>query len=109
MSQSKTNGKSQLHEHLKDLIADYKAKYPKARVDYYLKDDWVRLRFIDPSFKGIGKFARHHRLWKYLERLPDEIVQDLSMLVAITPSERKLSGYNLKYEDELPKPAKSKP
>ena len=57
---------------------------------------------IDPSFRGLEKSERHAKLWKDLEKLPEDIQGDISMLVLLAPEEANRSIANLEFENPSP-------
>jgi len=92
-----------------DLIAlalrAYQADHPHAEVKAYRQNSVsVRLRIIDPDFLGSNRPQRSQIVWKYLDRLPDEAVADISTLLLLTPDEIENSFANMEFD----KPVKSK-
>jgi len=93
---------------LKQILAvlqPYAAAHPTAQVDVYRWSPYsVRIRVIDPAFKGLSRPDRHDRLWKLFETLPDAAVADISMLLPLTPAEAKRSYANMDFENPEPNP-----
>ena len=61
-----------------------------------------RVRVIDPSFRRLSEARRDNRVWKYLERLPEDVLSHLSMVLAFTPEEAKTSPLNYDFEHPTP-------
>ena len=61
----------------------------------------IRVRVVDESFAGQSYSQRHRRVMKALEPLPEEIVGDITMVLALTPSEleKQQSLVNLEFDD----------
>ncbi len=62
----------------------------------------IRIRVIDPAFAGMGKVERHERIWEYLEKLPEDVLSDVSMIVSLAPGEEAKSISNLEFENPSP-------
>jgi stress-induced morphogen len=52
-----------------------------------VNDFMVNIRVIDPDFQGMNRGERHDKIWEILETVPDEIVEEVSVLLLLTPSE----------------------
>ncbi len=61
----------------------------------------IRVRVVDESFAGLSYSQRHRRVMKALAPLPEEIVGDITMVLALTPAEieREQSLVNLEFDD----------
>jgi hypothetical protein len=81
----------------------YGKKHPKARIEAYRYNPAaIRVRIIDPDFDRKGLSQREEEVWPFLEALPDDVFLDLSMLLLITPRERKQSFGNMEFDDPTP-------
>jgi hypothetical protein len=90
-------------ESILKALEEYKREHPRARCDAYRRNSVsIRVRVIDPGFKGKDLVDRDPYLWTYLERLPEDVQSEISMLVLITPGEAKKSFANLEYENPSP-------
>lgn len=86
-----------------EALRSYQADYPKAQIDLYRQNPVsVRVRIIDPGFKGKGKLDRSQIAWRYLNELPDDVQSDISTLLLLTPDETKKSFANLEFDDPIP-------
>jgi hypothetical protein len=80
-------------------LIDYERQHPHAQIDLYRQNSIsIRIRVIDPWFAGLRKSDCHALVWKHLEKLPDDIQGDISMVVLLTPDEVKGSIANLEFE-----------
>jgi hypothetical protein len=85
-------------------LAPYEAEHPRARVEAYRLEPYiVRIRITDPDLAGLGLVERHNLIWDYFEGLPAEVVCQLSLLVPVTPRERKTDGSSLAFDAEAPR------
>ena len=90
-------------EQINAVLKGYEHDHPRAVIDIYRQNSVsVRIRIIDPDFRGLERSERHERVWKYLEKLPDEAQADVSMLVPLCPDETEKSFANLEFDDPLP-------
>jgi hypothetical protein len=84
-------------------LAEYAVTHPKAEVDVYRHNSVsVRVRVIDPTFRGQTWAQREEDLWVVFERLPEEVVSEISVVLLLTPQEAKKSIANLDFEDPIP-------
>ena len=81
----------------------YRKEHPRASVDAYRRNPGsVRVRVIDPDFRTLDLVDRDSLLWTYLDVLPEETQAEISMLVLVTPGERRTSLANLEFEHPSP-------
>lgn len=61
----------------------------------------IRVRVVDESFEDQSYFQRHRRVMKALSTLPEEIVGDITMVLALTPAEleKQQNLVNLEFDD----------
>jgi stress-induced morphogen len=92
----------QLDALMKTLEA-YEARHPRAEIEGYLEDSFsIKLRIVDPDFQGVSRTDRHNAIWRELETLPEETLSYLSILLLLTPEERKTSFASLEFDDPAP-------
>ena len=85
------------------LKRDYAPLHKKSKVESYRQNfASIRICVIDPDFQGMNLSERDERVWKILERLPDEIQSQITMLVLLTPKETKTSLAYLEFSDPTP-------
>ena len=88
---------------IQQALLPYEEQYPEAIIELYRRNSIsIRIRVVDPSFDGMEKSDRHSRIWEYLEKLPEDVQSDISMVVLLTPEETKRSLANLEFEDPSP-------
>jgi hypothetical protein len=87
---------------LDHLHRNWKKLHPKAKIDAYRIYPFViRVRIIDPDFRGIDWVDRHHMVWKVFEGPADEIASQVLTLVLVTPGERRRDPNNLEFENPI--------
>jgi stress-induced morphogen len=86
------------------LTERYKPRHRKAKIEAYRYNPAsVRVRIIDPDFAGKSIPEREDEVWTILEgTLPEEIRSDISILLLITPKERKESFASMEFDDPTP-------
>ncbi len=84
-------------------LEDYQAKHPEAQIELYRQNSVsIRVRIIDPRFAKRDKAQRSKYVWQYLDRAPEDAVNDISFLLLITPEETEKSFANFEFEDPIP-------
>lgn len=83
-------------------LAVYEARHPKAVIEAVREDKYsIRVRVIDPDFKGVGRHIRHKRVWQMFEGLPGEVVSQVAWLLCVTPREAKTSLASMEFDDAV--------
>jgi hypothetical protein len=86
-----------------DSLEPYKREHSQAKVDVYRQNSGsVRIRVVDPDFRGISVTDRDQNLWPLVESLPDDVFSQLSLLLLLTPEEATDSFINREFENPLP-------
>ena len=86
-----------------ETLRPYEADHPGSEIALYRQNSVsVRIRIIDPAFAGQNKIQRNQLIWRYLEKLEEDIQSDISTLILITPDETKMSFANFEFEDPVP-------
>ena len=81
-------------------LEKYVAAHPGAEVDLYRQNSAsVRVRVVDPAFRGKSRSERHKVVWPILRELPEEVLGELSMLVLLPPEEKDTSLVSLEFDD----------
>ena len=84
-------------------LDEYAASHPEADVELYRQNSVsVRIRVIAPEFRGRGRAEREDELWQVLDRLPEEVETEISLLLMLTPEEAKTSFANLEFDNPIP-------
>jgi stress-induced morphogen len=68
--------------------------YQRKGYDYLL-----RVRVTDKRFQGMSRLERMGIVEKELEKLRDDLQASITMLVVVTPDERKTSLLSLEFDD----------
>src|SRR5579864_1433133 len=83
-----------------EALQGYTALNASAKIDVYRYNPAsIRIRIVDPGFKGLNKVEREEQVWKILEKLPDDTQQEISILLLLTPEEKKTSFLSLEFDD----------
>jgi hypothetical protein len=84
-------------------LKKYNAAHPRAKIEVYRTNNVpVRVRVIASEFKGIGRAEREDDMWPILEELPEEVMQEISLLLMFTPDEAKKSFANMEFDNPVP-------
>jgi hypothetical protein len=86
-------------------LEEYQAAHPRAEIEAYRQNSVsVRVRIIDPDLAGKSRVQREEEIWPLLEKLPEETVQEISLLLLFTPDETAKSLSNMEFDNPtLPK------
>jgi hypothetical protein len=86
-----------------DALTDYDNAHPKAQIEAYRQNPVsVRIRVLNPEFAGKSRAEREEEVWNHLNKLPEDAVADISLLLLLTPQEAKDSLVNLEFDDPTP-------
>lgn len=84
-------------------LKEYEDVHPAAEVAVYRQNSVsVRIRIIDPDFAGFDRAERHKLIWRILEKLPEDVVADVTILILLTPDELSESLANFDFEHPIP-------
>ncbi len=85
------------------LKSSYGMSHPHARIDSYRQNSAsLRIRIIDPDFRGKDRAERFDQVWDLLEGLPEAIQSQITVLLLLTPDETKTSPANVDFEHPIP-------
>jgi stress-induced morphogen len=85
------------------VLRNYESDHPDAVIDLYRQNSVsIRVRIVDPAFRGMSKKQRNDLVWNYLDALSEETQGDISMLVLLGPTEVEKSMGNLEFEVPVP-------
>ena len=88
---------------LLNVLDAYKKAHPNADVEVQRQNSVsLRIRIIDPDFKGMDRVDRDNALWKILEQAPEEVQSQITFLLLLTPEETKTSFANMEFENPIP-------
>ncbi len=85
------NGVAKLEAVLRDHFADAQA--------YRYNSASIRVRVVDAAFADKSRSEREEMVWPLLSELPESIRADVTMLVLVTPDEKRGSLLNLEFEN----------
>lgn len=91
-------------ESLRTALDEYEASHPGSQASLYRQSPGsIRVRIIDDRFAGVSLSRRHDELWDFVsKRVGDEVMGEVSILLAFPRSELDRSLANQDYEDPLP-------
>ena len=85
-----------------DGLESYAAVHPRAGIDINRQNSVaVRLRIIDPDFRGKDLVDRDSEIWDILGTLPEIVQSQITLLLLLTPQEAKKSFANVEFEHPL--------
>jgi hypothetical protein len=86
-----------------EVLKDFEANHPQAEIEAYRQNSVsVRARVIDPTFQGKSRSQREEELWAALDRLPEDVVAEISVLLLLTPEEAKSSFASMDFDNPIP-------
>jgi hypothetical protein len=86
-----------------EILKDFAASHPQAEIEAYRQNSVsVRVRVIDPTFQGRSRSQREEELWAALDRLPEDVVAEISVLLLLTPEEAKSSFASMDFDNPIP-------
>ena len=84
-------------------LEQYAAVHPHAEIEIYRQNSVsIRLRVLDPEFKGKSRVQREDELWAILDALTEELVSEISLVLLLTPDESKKSFANFEFDNPIP-------
>jgi len=88
---------------LQQVLQEYESANPGATVTLYRQNSGsIRVRILDERFSGLSKGQRHDQAWKFIaDRIGDEDIQEISVLLLLTPGEQRSSLMNLEFDDPV--------
>jgi hypothetical protein len=86
-----------------NALDEYDQKHPKAKIELYRQNSVsVRIRILNPEFTGRSRAQREEEVWSILNKLPEETLAEISLLLLLTPNEAKSSFASLEFDDPIP-------
>lgn len=96
------SGQDREVDQIREALREYQNEHPRAEISVRRQNPVaIRIRILDLSFAGVDRVDREPSVWRILDRLPDEILQNVTMLL-LTPDEAKQPLANLEFENPLP-------
>jgi hypothetical protein len=85
------------------VLGEYEAAHPQAEVEAYRHNAVsVRIRVLNPEFAGRTRAEREEEIWAKLNKLPEETLAEISLLLLLTPEEAQRSFANSEFDDPIP-------
>jgi hypothetical protein len=86
-----------------DVLAEYERLHSQAQIEGRRHSPVsIRLRIIDPDFQGKDRLEREPELWTLLQRLPEDVFVNITMLLLLTPEEAAKSFASQEFEHPVP-------
>ncbi|AMV23830.1 hypothetical protein VT84_05415 [Gemmata sp. SH-PL17] len=80
-------------------VRNYTNAHPSAEADIYRYSPVsVRVRVVDPDFRGKSRSERHKIVWPLLYALDADILADLTILLLLAPDELESSIANRDFD-----------
>jgi stress-induced morphogen len=89
-------------EQFSQRLAVYEGEHPHADIVLYRQNSAsIRIRIVDPDFKGKDRVARNDLVWTYFEGLDERVLFHLTILLLLTPEEAAESFANRDFEHPI--------
>lgn len=86
-----------------EALREYEADHPRAEIEGFRQNSVaIRVRIIDPDFRGVSRAERHEAIWRVLEDLPEEVQSQLSTILLLAPNETAGSFANFEFDAPIP-------
>ena len=85
------------------LREGYGLSHPDALIDVRRQNSVaIRIRIIDDAFAGEDFAEREQQIWPLLERLPDEVFEQITMVLLLTHDEKAQSMASMEFDHPVP-------
>lgn len=87
-------------KHVKSVLDEYEKQFAGSKASLYRQNPAsIRVRIVDDRFAGRSKGERHDEVWDFIAlRLDQDEMQDISVLLPLTPAELNSSLMNLEFD-----------
>jgi len=92
----KTNQRT---EHIEEVL---RARFPNVKAYFRPSNSVIRVRVVDAAFAGKTTAERENMVFPLLDKMPRDILDDLTFLLLVTPEEQKGAKALLDAEFEDP-------
>jgi hypothetical protein len=92
-------------EAVKQALVPFAAQHPDAETSLYRYNPAsIRIRVVGNVFQSMDHFDRHDFVWRFLEALDEETLEQVTLLLLLTPQEvaNGKSMANIEFEDPSP-------
>lgn len=87
---------------IREVLSAYQTTHKSAHIDVYrLNSVSVRIRIIDPKFKGMSLAQRDDIVWEHLNQLPDRALAEISLVLLFSPDEARHSLASLEFDEPI--------
>lgn len=84
-------------------LNEYDKTHPQAKIEAYRQNSVsVRIRVLNPQFAGKTRAQREEEVWAVLNKLPEDPLAEISLLLLLTPEEAKNSFASFEFDDPIP-------
>jgi YD repeat-containing protein len=88
---------------LQALQAEYGPSHPKANIEAYRYNPAsIRIRITDPDFRRTNLLDREELVDPILEKLPEDIRSEITLLLLLTPEEQRESMGSMEFDNPTP-------
>ncbi len=90
---------------VKKALEGFQRDHSNAEVKIYRYNSAsIRIRIVADYFAGIDEIDRHDRVWPYLAALDDDVVEQITVVLILTPPEQAAgrSLMNIEFDDRSP-------
>jgi hypothetical protein len=85
------------------LQQNYQQQHPKSKIKVYRQTPYsIRIRIIDPDFRGVNMMERDPAVWTILDALPEAVQREIGLLLLLSPEETKTSMMNIEFDNPTP-------
>ena len=104
MARNLTGERDEYVDCIQAALDDLERHRPGAEASLYRADvGIIKARVVDQRFAGTDRFGRYDEVLPFLrERLDDDTMQELYVLVLVAPGEMARSIANIDFEDNVP-------
>src|SRR5262245_30257022 len=102
---NKTTRKDRATRELEAILREhYIPAHPEARLDIYRYNSAsIRIRVIDPVFKGVGLTQRDDEIWRILKKhASGDALSQISYVLLLAPDETTTSATNREFDNPTP-------
>lgn len=86
-----------------NALREYEEAHPQAEIEVYRQNSVsVRIRILNAEFAGKSRSQREEEVWAGLNKLPEETLAEISLLLLLTPDEAKNSFASFDFDDPIP-------
>jgi hypothetical protein len=85
-----------------ERLAEYERDHPGSIASVYRQNGAsIRVRIVDARFDEMNRTTRNREACRYTERLPEDIQQQITVLLLLAPGELQGSLMNLEFDDPI--------